>query len=53
MCFFPLSLDYPYTQTIGVFEEPGVSKSPAKDAAGLQHPQRLCQTNVAQRESNC
>ena len=41
MCFFRLSLDYPYVQTIGIFEEPGTALEPAKRAPGLHHMQLM------------
>ena len=41
MCFFRLSLDYPWTQTIGLFEEPGTALEPAKSAPGLHHMQLM------------
>lgn len=41
MCFFRLSLDYPYVQTIGLFEEPGTATEQAKGIPGLHHMQ-LC-----------
>ena len=41
MCFFRLSLDYPYTQTIGIFEETGTALDPAKGAPGLHHMQLM------------
>lgn len=41
MCFFRLSLDYPNTQTIGLFEEPGTALAPAKTAPGLHHMQLM------------
>ncbi len=40
MCFFRLSLDYPYVQSIGLFEEPGTGPA-AKGAAGLHHMQLM------------
>ncbi|MGE4431983.1 MAG: VOC family protein [Sphingobium sp.] len=40
MCFFRLSLDYPYVQTIGLFEEPGTATGPLpKGIQGLHHMQ--------------
>lgn len=39
MCFFRLSLDFPYVQTIGIFQEPGTGLDPAKGAPGLHHMQ--------------
>ncbi|WP_174279945.1 VOC family protein [Sphingomonas bacterium] len=39
MCFFRLSLDFPYVQTIGIFQEPGTGLEPAKGAPGLHHMQ--------------
>ena len=41
MCFFRLSLDHPYVQTIGLFEEPGTALEPAKGACGLHHMQLM------------
>ena len=41
MCFFRLSLDYPYVQSIGIFEEPGTSRDPAKGTPGLHHMQLM------------
>ena len=41
MCFFRLSLDYPWTQTIGLFEEPGTALDPAMTAPGLHHMQLM------------
>ena len=41
MCFFRLSLDYPWTQTIGLFEEPGTALDPARTAPGLHHMQLM------------
>ncbi|HVR89708.1 MAG TPA: VOC family protein [Novosphingobium sp.] len=41
MCFFRLSLDYPNTQTIGLFEEPGTTLDAAKTAPGLHHMQLM------------
>ena len=41
MCFFRLSLDYPHTQTIGLFEEPGTGLDAAKGAPGLHHIQLM------------
>ncbi len=40
MCFFRLSLDYPYVQSIGLFEEPGTGPA-ARGAAGLHHMQLM------------
>ncbi len=42
MCFFRLSTDYPYVQTIGIFEEPGTAPQAAKNAPGLHHMQLMC-----------
>jgi catechol 2,3-dioxygenase-like lactoylglutathione lyase family enzyme len=40
MCFFRISADdYPHTQMIGLFEEPGVARTRPKDAPGLHHMQ--------------
>lgn len=41
MCFFRLSLDHPYVQTIGLFEESGTALEPAKRAPGLHHMQLM------------
>ena len=41
MCFFRLSLDHPYVQTIGLFEEPGTALDPARGAPGLHHMQLM------------
>jgi catechol 2,3-dioxygenase-like lactoylglutathione lyase family enzyme len=34
MCFFRLSLDFPYVQTIGIFQEHGTALTPVKSAPG-------------------
>ncbi len=39
MCFFRLSLDFPYIQTIGIFEEPGTGLEVPKGTPGLHHMQ--------------
>lgn len=41
MCFFRLSTDYPYVQTIGIFEEPGTALEQQKGASGLHHMQLM------------
>jgi len=41
MCFFRVSTDYPYTQTIGIFEEPGTGNVALKNAPGLHHMQLM------------
>ena len=41
MCFFRLSLDYPNTQTIGLFEEPGTALEAAGGKPGLHHMQLM------------
>ena len=41
MCFFRLSEEYPWTQVIGIFEEPGVSKTVPKSTPGLHHMQLM------------
>ncbi len=41
MCFFRLSLDYPYVQSIGLFEEPGTGLAVSKGVAGLHHMQLM------------
>lgn len=43
MCFFRLSAAYPYTQVIGLFEEPGTSTVAAKGVAGLHHMQLMAE----------
>ena len=47
MCFFRLSAAYPYTQVIGLFEEPGTATAAAKGAPGLHHMQLMTE-NVAE-----
>lgn len=44
MCFFRLSTDYPHTQTIGIFEEPGTSLQAASGRPGLHHMQLMTQS---------
>ena len=39
MCFFRLSLDFPYVQTVGIFQEPGTGTAPMKGVPGLHHLQ--------------
>ena len=39
MCFYRLSLDFPYTQTIGIFEEPDTARVPFNGQPGLHHMQ--------------
>ena len=41
MCFFRISTDFPFTQMIGLFEEPGTATQPAKRAPGLHHMQLM------------
>ncbi len=41
MCFFRLSVDHPYVQTIGLFEEPGTALDAANGAPGLHHMQLM------------
>ena len=41
MCFFRLSEEYPWTQVIGIFEEPGVSGQVPKSSPGLHHMQLM------------
>jgi catechol 2,3-dioxygenase-like lactoylglutathione lyase family enzyme len=41
MCFFRISSDYPFTQMIGIFEEPGTAAGAVKGAAGLHHIQLM------------
>lgn len=41
MCFFRLSTDYPYVQTIGLFEEPGTALAAQPGACGLHHMQLM------------
>jgi len=48
MCFFRLSLDYPYVQTIGLFEEPGTATGPMpKGIQGLHHMQMCVASHEA------
>lgn len=42
MCFFRLSLDFPYVQTIGLFEEPGTATTPVPKATPGLHHMQLC-----------
>ncbi len=39
MCFFRLSLAFPYVQTIGIFEEKGTAQEIPKGTPGLHHMQ--------------
>jgi catechol 2,3-dioxygenase-like lactoylglutathione lyase family enzyme len=39
MCFFRVSGEFPFTQMIGIFEEPGTSTTAIKGAPGLHHMQ--------------
>ena len=41
MCFFRLGTDYPYVQSIGIFEEPGTALDTVKGACGLHHMQLM------------
>lgn len=41
MCFFRLSEDFPNTQTIGIFEEPGVQAAVLQTSPGLHHMQLM------------
>ena len=41
MCFFRISSDYPYTQMIGLFQEPGTATTAMKTAPGLHHMQLM------------
>ena len=41
MCFFRLGTDYPYVQSIGIFEEPGTALGTIKGACGLHHMQLM------------
>jgi catechol 2,3-dioxygenase-like lactoylglutathione lyase family enzyme len=41
MCFFRLSLNYPQTQMIGLFQEPGTGSEVPKGAPGLHHMQLM------------
>lgn len=47
MCFFRLSASYPYTQVIGLFEEPGTGDAVPKGSPGLHHMQ-LMSENLAE-----
>ena len=49
MCFFRLGLDYPYVQSIGLFEEPGIALAAQKGACGLHHMQLM----TADRDELC
>jgi catechol 2,3-dioxygenase-like lactoylglutathione lyase family enzyme len=44
MCFFRLSLDYPFVQSIGIFQEPGITDQVIKSSPGLHHMQLMCAT---------
>ena len=46
MCFFRLSTDYPYVQTIGIFEEPGTLAEQPKGVPGLHHMQLMCESTA-------
>ena len=50
MCFFRLSLDFPYVQTIGIFEEAGTALAPPKGIPGLHHLQLTVASHDALRE---
>ena len=39
MCFFRVSLQFPYTQMLGIFQEPGTGEQVAKERPGLHHMQ--------------
>ena len=41
MCFFRISSDYPFTQMIGIFEEPGIAQKASKGEPGLHHMQLM------------
>ena len=41
MCFFRLGTDYPYVQSVGLFEQPGTAVEPVKQAPGLHHMQLM------------
>ena len=41
MCFFRLSEEYPFTQMIGLFEEPGTATKAVKGTPGLHHMQLM------------
>ena len=44
MCFFRLSAAFPYTQVIGLFEEPGTATAAVKGAPGLHHMQLMSES---------
>lgn len=46
MCFFRLSLDHPYVQTIGLFEEPGTTDQVPKTSPGLHHMQLMVDSHA-------
>lgn len=39
ICFFEIVADYPYMQTVGLFEFPGTSLARTKESPGLHHMQ--------------
>ena len=39
LCFFQLNEDYPYAQTVGLFEVPGTALELAEESPGLHHMQ--------------
>ena len=39
MCFFRVSTEYPYTQMLGIFQEPGTGPEVMKNKPGLHHMQ--------------
>lgn len=39
LCFFEISGEYPYMQTVGLFEFPGTSEVRTKESPGLHHMQ--------------
>lgn len=41
VCFFRVSSDYPYTQAIGIFEDPAVLPKTEKTSPGLHHMQLM------------
>jgi catechol 2,3-dioxygenase-like lactoylglutathione lyase family enzyme len=41
MCFFRVSGDFPFTQMIGIFEEPGTATAVIKGSPGLHHMQLM------------
>lgn len=47
LCFFELNEDFPYTQTLGIFEVPGTALVQTEQSPGLHHMQVHCGTMAA------